>query len=614
MHIGSVYNIGAREWKRNEGCLTEFICYNYYMSPAEFRVDPIIPLAYNMAAGSARYALFLGAGVSKDAGVPSGTDILIKTLRLIYQMERGGAAVPSDADIRHYYNERFSNCTYSDIMSALLPSNEEQRTYLADMFADSAPGPAHRAVAQLVKNGLVRFIITTNFDNLLERALDEAGLTGFYTVFSEDEPRFSKPWTQETGCRIYKTHGTIEKGKIRNTRKDLAALPRSLARDAADIIERHGLIVLGYAANEDDRAVTALLQNRRFTGYSLYWAAYRGEMSEYARDIVKRQDGIVLRINSAAEFLADLLARIEIARAHSEQSRSAVYQARFKNLFLSPAPDVEILYAIDSEREKIIRRVNSRLESVSGNYPELWPVFTELFDFCSNYLLLTEQIVRYRTRDFKHIIKIFEPLSRTATDAGFGKAGVRQYLCFCLMEIIGAIIIEHGKFALLAELLRVRRLNFTRDGLESIMEWELQPEFIHSRPGRGPDEAKPITVMFQYLLELVSAPGFPLEFDVKNRLLETDLMFLAYSVKFPLKGSAPVWFARSPVYCGAGSPDLFKRIKFDPELADFIGREFLGSDAADLLRTLSRAKAIIHTDFAAWYQRSRSAEQTLSEF
>ncbi len=579
------------------------------MSPSDFRINPVIPLAYNMADGAGRYALFLGAGVSKDAGIPSGTDILFKTLQLVRHMETGSAKPPSNREILHYYQANFADKSYSDIISALFPSNEEQRNYLQGLFADVAPGAAHRAVAELVN-----LEITTNFPTLLERALDEAGLNGFYTVIAEDEPRFSKPWTQETGCRIYKTHGTIEKGKIRNTKKDLAALPRALMRDVADIIERHGLIVLGYSANEDDRAVTSLLSRRRFAGYSLYWAAYKGELTKNAAAIINRQEGITLDINSAAEFLDELAARIEIARAHSEQSRSAVYQTRFKNLFLSPASDIEILYAIDTEREKIIRRVNSRLESAPDSYPELWTVFTELFDFCSNYLLLAEQIARYRPADFKHILKIFEPLGRAPREAGFGKTGVRQYLCFCLMEILGAIIIEHGKFGLLAEMLRVKRLNFTRDGLESIMEWELQPEFIHSRPGRNPNEEKPITVMFEYLLELVAAPGFPLEFDIKSRLMEADLLFLVHSVKFPLKGSAPCWFTRAPVYCVKGTPDLFRRIKFDGEFAETVGREFLGTDAADLVRALARAKTIIQTDFADWYKRSRSAEQTLIEF
>jgi len=38
------------------------------------------------------------------------------------------------------------------------------------------PSPAHRAIAQLVKDGYIKVIITTNFDRLIERSLNEVGI------------------------------------------------------------------------------------------------------------------------------------------------------------------------------------------------------------------------------------------------------------------------------------------------------------------------------------------------------------------------------------------------------------------------------------------------------
>ena len=51
-------------------------------------IKPIIPLAINLADRRRRFILFCGAGVSKDAGVLSGQDILIDTLGKIYQQEQ----------------------------------------------------------------------------------------------------------------------------------------------------------------------------------------------------------------------------------------------------------------------------------------------------------------------------------------------------------------------------------------------------------------------------------------------------------------------------------------------------------------------------------------------
>ncbi|QUC59147.1 hypothetical protein IOD14_21540 [Streptomyces sp. A2-16] len=46
-----------------------------------------------------------------------------------------------------------------------------------DDAEDKRPGAAHRAIAELVRRGSIGVIITTNFDRLTERALEEAGIT-----------------------------------------------------------------------------------------------------------------------------------------------------------------------------------------------------------------------------------------------------------------------------------------------------------------------------------------------------------------------------------------------------------------------------------------------------
>lgn len=52
-------------------------------------INQIIPLSYNLADGKKKYVLFCGAGVSKDAGIPTGWDILLGTLRRIRVQEDG---------------------------------------------------------------------------------------------------------------------------------------------------------------------------------------------------------------------------------------------------------------------------------------------------------------------------------------------------------------------------------------------------------------------------------------------------------------------------------------------------------------------------------------------
>ncbi|KAF5430365.1 hypothetical protein C5S39_07760 [Candidatus Methanophagaceae archaeon] len=52
-------------------------------------INPIFPLSYNLADGKKKYVLFCRAGVSKDAGIPTGWEILLETVRHIRTQEEG---------------------------------------------------------------------------------------------------------------------------------------------------------------------------------------------------------------------------------------------------------------------------------------------------------------------------------------------------------------------------------------------------------------------------------------------------------------------------------------------------------------------------------------------
>ena len=50
-------------------------------------MNPIVQLAANALPGEKKYILLAGAGVSKDAGIPTSWDLMLKTASLIYIAE-----------------------------------------------------------------------------------------------------------------------------------------------------------------------------------------------------------------------------------------------------------------------------------------------------------------------------------------------------------------------------------------------------------------------------------------------------------------------------------------------------------------------------------------------
>ena len=589
------------------------------MPNTTFNINPIISLAYNMADCRQKYVLFVGAGVSKDAGVPSGWDILIHTLEKI-MMQEDGARKISKEEIEKYYKEKYEDrFGYSEIMGQLFPSNEEQRDYLKSFFKGISPGEAHRLIAELVKERLIKYIVTTNFDTLIEAALDDIGLKSQYTVIdSNDDVLTSKPWNKEDICRIYKMHGTIEKGIIRNTKKDLIKLPEELAKDCLDVIERHGMIVLGYAANEDDKAACDIFYQRKFKGYTLYWTSINNMLSTNAARILSKQDGVVIPIKGASLFLRELMDRIKIAQRSAEQTPEAIAEVRFESMFKSPKPDVEILQTIDREKARLVNYVEQTLNDiVEIRYDTLWGGFVKIFQYSHNYLLLMEQIIKYRNEYWEPATKIFEQISSLNKSGDrAGKEGLINYLFYCILEVSGALALENNKFTLLRNMLDINRLRKRGDGIEYILQWNTHANFIDIK---NEEEAKQkgnkwIVPMFHYLLSVIGNPDFPFKFDLKTKLIETDLLYFVYSVKNPEDSGFRYWFPRSPVYSTYGAPPFFKKIKYDEKFGTIVAKQLFDTDYASFLSILKKAKEIIHDRFQSAYFEAFGAEDILNDF
>ncbi len=70
------------------------------------------------------------------------------------------------------------------------------------------PTRAHRAIAEMVRAGHVRVIVTTNFDRLMENALRDAGIEPTI-VSSVDTLAGAEPITHSQ-CFILKIHGDLQ--------------------------------------------------------------------------------------------------------------------------------------------------------------------------------------------------------------------------------------------------------------------------------------------------------------------------------------------------------------------------------------------------------------------
>jgi len=226
----------------------------------------MVKLAANAPPGERRYVLLAGAGLSIDAGLPTAWGLMLATAAMLRARE--------DADDGRSIEEwflasEFAQQRYDQLIGALFPTSAAQRGFMRDRLRAEEPGRSHRLVAELARLGVIRCVITTNFDTLIEQATREVGLT--VQVIADDEQlRTSGPLIQCREFRVYKPHGTIEGGRLRNTPADLRKLSGPMERELARVISDHGLIVLGYSGS--DPGIRRVFQKKRQYLFPTFWA------------------------------------------------------------------------------------------------------------------------------------------------------------------------------------------------------------------------------------------------------------------------------------------------------------------------------------------------------
>ena len=103
------------------------------------------------------------------------------------------------------------------------------------------PTTAHKASASLVSMGYVRMILTTNFDRLVETALQEEGITAD-VIRTDDMLKGAIPYTH-SNCIIIKLHGDYRDTRIKNTPEELSEYSSEMNKLLDRVFDEFGLII-----------------------------------------------------------------------------------------------------------------------------------------------------------------------------------------------------------------------------------------------------------------------------------------------------------------------------------------------------------------------------------
>ncbi|WP_292521486.1 SIR2 family protein [Methanoculleus sp.] len=328
--------------------------------------DDIIPAAFAVASSPKRYALLLGSGIS-GGKLPTGREITRDLIRrtAALSMER------IDGDPLDWYRERYgAEPTFPGLFKTLKARDGDEEAILDGYFTVEdedgervAPGPtpAHRTIAAMVKEGLIGLIVTTNFDDLMERALREEGVQP--VVITElSDPEMMSVFPDR--CRIVKVNGDYPSTDLRMTPEDLKDYTPNIKDYLHRIFAEYGLIVCGWSA-KDDTGLVRILAGEELEGrvrrYSTLWCRRKGS-APIPAEVVRALHPWEIAITTADEFFAELRSRIEVLRRYDHREPLSVATAvqKVKRILREQRPELVLADLIHEETDRVLESVAAR--------------------------------------------------------------------------------------------------------------------------------------------------------------------------------------------------------------------------------------------------------------
>jgi hypothetical protein len=187
-------------------------------------------------------ALFVGAGVSASAGIPTG-DGVIQKLKERYPKELEKLA---------------SEYIYAEALQRALPRKEQRRRLFELLCAGCSPDKEHHLIAHLVAHKKISIVLTTNFDQLTELALMSRGPRHPRVYLYDDD--IEPPIYSTASPKVLKLHGDFLFDDIANLDDELERrLNENMKMKVCPYLERRGLISVGYAGR-DETVMKLLMQ------------------------------------------------------------------------------------------------------------------------------------------------------------------------------------------------------------------------------------------------------------------------------------------------------------------------------------------------------------------
>ena len=434
-------------------------------------IDRLLSLTFNLHAQRGTYALLVGSGISRSASIPTGWEITLDLVAKLAHLQ----SEDCKGDEAKWYVDKFGrDPDYSELLCAVAPTAAAQQQLLTQYFEPTQiereegkklPTVAHREIARLVSGGYIRVIMTTNFDRLLETALEAEGVAPV-VIASADAAKGAPPLAHSK-CTVIKVHGDYLDHRIKNSTEALSAYDPAMDLLLDQVFAEYGLIVSGWSAVYDIALRNALTRSK-VRRYPMYWTAL-SEPTTAAQDLISLHSAQFVKIDGADAFFVTLIEKLkaleEFDRPHPISAQLAI--VTLKRYLSEDKYRIQLRDLLIEEATQAIATVDSVFDSVSN----LTPTKQSVQDFMKRIEAIMEKLISLfangsfyaRAEHVKAFFDAFYILAGTnEAQAGYRVwVDLKRYPALLLAYAAGISAIASENYALLAEI--ASKLHFAKD-------------------------------------------------------------------------------------------------------------------------------------------------------
>ncbi len=230
------------------------------------------------------FDVFLGSGASVSSGIPTGGDLILHFKREILTSQgKINAKKYSDLKIesirkeieKHFDDTGIKN-SYSHYFEEYLGYAEDRRDFLTQLIKHKKPSIGFLCLAALVKQERINTLWTTNFDDLIEKAITSLEYQSC-SIVSPDNANSVNNFRTDIPT-VVKLHGDFRYDALQNTDSELQKLEDSLHSYFINSASEKGLLVIGYSGSDNSvmSSLNKIIEKPNAFPKGLIWGIPKG--------------------------------------------------------------------------------------------------------------------------------------------------------------------------------------------------------------------------------------------------------------------------------------------------------------------------------------------------